>query len=74
MTNVYLRHDICLLFLKHGYSSETIVSQNTTMAEFLCNLRKRNILCENQGILMETLCAVFFSFKEGVFIDSTLKK
>ncbi len=74
--DVYKRHNICLLFLKYGYTAETIVSQNISMAEFLCNLRRNKIgySPEIENILIETLCAVFFFFKNDFFVKSALEK
>ncbi len=72
--DIYRRHMICLLFLKNGFTSETIVSKNMSLASYLCSLRKRSPLIEHQHILMETLCLVFFFFKEGVSIETALEK
>ena len=72
--DIYCRHRICLLFLKNGFTSETIVSKNMSLASYLCSLRKRSPIIEHQHILMETLCLVFFFFKEGVSIETALEK
>ncbi len=77
VSNVYLRHKLCLLFLKYKHTPETIVRENMTMAGLLCCLRRRVFVTEAnilQGVLMETLFAVFFFFKEGASIDHVLKK
>lgn len=46
------------------------------MAEFLCNLRRNKIgySPEIENILIETLCAVFFFFKNDFFVKSALEK
>ncbi len=74
--DVYMRHRICLLFLKYGHTPETIVKGNMTMASLLCSLRRRISINENsnlQGVLLETLCAVFFFFKEGNLVEDVLE-
>ena len=68
MTNiedVFLRHKICLKFLKYGCTPYTIVKlPDTTMFDFLCLLRNkmksRNVLPEDRYVLMETLFLVLF--------------
>ena len=70
----YIRHEICLLFLKYGYTPKTIVRQNINLISFLFSLRRSSSFIKNSGILMETLCAIFFLFKEGDNLSSLLER